>query len=981
MLRIGITGRLSPLPAPDAWLRLKWRSTWKRSANNPEVRNEAPRRSAGTSSGCLPGFCAGRRRTKLKRRPVDLPSSKLVQEPVIGQPQRTNSFPTVAALSPDGKYLALLNNGRGTTESKYDQSIAILDLATNQLRDFPDPRLKVNARQTYFLGLAWSSDGKELYASIASLTDPEGNAIDANGKELGGIGNGIAVYRFADGTLTADRFLKLPLSPLESGKQVTYGKKNVSAGNTIPYPAGLAVVKTDAKGDELLIAENLADDAVLISAVDGKVLHRYQLSTDKYVPSALPYGAIVTRDGKTGWVALWNSSTVAKLDLFSDKVLQQVSLEPPQVKTEASSHPTAMLLSPDERWLYVTLANRDAVAVIDAGTDKVDRYLNTLLPGQDYGGSYPQALAQSADGSRLFVANGSSDAVAVFDLRKHREGKSTVESEAAAYFIPTEWYPTALAVRGDELFVASGKGIGTGPNAALMSQDSHARHNHPYIASLIRGSIARINLPQADKEREQLTAEVLRSNRMEGRTGELAFKRGANPIRHVIYILKENRTYDQIFGDIKEGNGDPSLVMYGEAITPNEHALARQFGLLDNFYDSGEVSGDGHPWSTSAITTDYGERAWQIGYRGLEREYDSEGGVGDILPLLYGEPDVNEPSTGYLWGNLARHHLSYRNYGEYIQTRWCTDTASDNSSPMVNGTPTGKPEKCTVAQINPGDDLPPELGGGKSPYHFAIPLPAQNTPAKPELRDHQDPKYPDFRVEYPDQFRADEFLREFAGFVKAKQSGKGPELPNFCLVRLPNDHTAGTKPGSPTPNAAVADNDLAVGRVAEAVSNSPYWDDTTIFVIEDDAQDGADHVDAHRSTALVISKYSPRQSQPFVDHTFYTTVNMIHTMEALLGLPPMNNNDALAAVMAPLFTGAGDQPAFKADYRNRDNGTIYEANAPSAPMAKESSQLDFSVADAADNTILNAILWKAAKGDVPMPEPRHSVFGMSGWEK
>jgi Lactonase, 7-bladed beta-propeller len=897
---------------------------------------------------------------------IDLPSSKQVQEPIIGQPQRTNSFPTVAVLSPDGRYLALLNNGYGIAESKYQQSIAILDVAGNQLRDFPDPRLKADARQTYFCGLAWSSDGKELYASIASLTDPEGN-------KLGGIGNGVAVYKFSDGGLTADRFLKLPLSPLESGKQLTYGKKSVAAGNAIPYPAGLAVVK-GASGDALLVSENLADDAVLISAADGKVLQRFRLSTDKYVPSAFPYGAIATGDGKTAWISLWNSSAVAKLDLGSGKVLKQIALQPPESKIESSSHPTAMMLSPDEHRLYVALANRDAVAVIDAQADTVELFLDTRLPRQQFGGSYPQALAQSADGTRIFVANGSSDAVAVFDLR--HEGHPQ-PSRRAAYFIPTEWYPTALAIHGDELFVATGKGVGTGPNTMFMDHEKNARHNHPYIPSLIRGSIARIDLAQAYKDRKDLTLEVLRSNRMEGRIGELAFKGRANPIRHVIYILKENRTYDQIFGDVKEGNGDPSLVMYGEVITPNEHALARQFGLLDNFYDSGEVSGDGHPWSTSAITTDYGERAWQIGYRGKERAYDSEGGVGDVLPLLIGEPDVNEPATGYLWGNLARHHLSYRNYGEYIETRWCKET-DEYSTPSVSGTPSGRPDSCAVAQINPGDTLPAEFGGGKSPYEYKIPLPARNIPAKPELRDHQDPKYPDFKVEYPDQFRADEFLREFAGFVAAKKSGQGTQLPNFCLVRLPNDHTSGTKPGSPTPNAAVSDNDLAVGRVVEAVSNSSYWDDTAIFVIEDDAQDGADHVDAHRSTALVISKYSPRQPQPLVEHTFYTTVNMVRTMEALLGLPPMNNNDAFAAVMAPLFSGAGDQPAFKADYRDRDNGMIYQANTNSSPMAKESLELDFSVADAADNQVLNAILWKAAKGDVPMPEPQHTVFSSAG---
>jgi len=252
---------------------------------------------------------------------------------------------------------------------------------------------------------------------------------------------------------------------------------------------------------------------------------------------------------------------------------------------------------------------------------------------------------------------------------------------------------------------------------------------------------------------------------------------------------------------------------------------------------------------------------------------------------------------------------------------------------------------------------------------------AYNTPTKPELKDHFDPNYADFQVEYPDQFRADEFLREFTEFVKARETGTGNQLPNFVLLRLPNDHTAGTRPGSPTPNASVADNDLAVGRVVEAVSNSPYWDDTAIFVLEDDAQSGADHVDAHRSIALVISKYSPGTAQqPAVDHHFYTTVNLIHTMEALLGLPPMNNNDAHAPVMAPLFTGAAEQPAFKADYRNRDNGMIYQANTRNAPGAKASAKMNFSIADAADTNVLNAILWKAAKGNVPMPVPQHTVF-------
>jgi hypothetical protein len=251
----------------------------------------------------------------------------------------------------------------------------------------------------------------------------------------------------------------------------------------------------------------------------------------------------------------------------------------------------------------------------------------------------------------------------------------------------------------------------------------------------------------------------------------------------------------------------------------------------------------------------------------------------------------------------------------------------------------------------------------------------QDVATKPELANHFDPQFADFRLDYPDQLRADEFLNEFSTFVEAREKGQGEELPQFVILRLPDDHTAGTDPGMPKPEASVADNDLAVGRVVEAVSHSPYWDDTAIFILEDDAQDGADHVDAHRSTALVISKYAPgAPSQPFVDHHFYTTVNMIHTMEVLLGLPPMNNNDAHAAVMAPLFSGAGDQAPFTADFRNRDNGLLYEVNPPRGPGAAQSARMDFTHADAADAQELNAILWHERMGDIPMPAPKHTVI-------
>ena len=940
---------------------------------------------------------------------VPLPSSKTLKLPAPGAPQRTNSLPTAVALSPNGKYLAILNNGYGTAEAEYQQSIAVLELATNQLHDFPDPRLGPQGRQTYFLGLAWSSDGRELYASMASLSDPEG-------KMPGDTGNGIAVYGFEHGTLMAKRFLRLPLVQLGKNQRFAYEPKYVPKGMAPAYPAGVAVVK-GTSGDELLVAENLADDVVLLNAADGKVLRRFNLSHGNFIPSQFPYTVVANRAGTRAWCSLWNGSAVAELDLQAGKAGRRIDLLPPKSDIEASSHPTALLLSADERQLFVTLANRDLGAVIATAGGQVVGYLDTRLPGQSYGGSYPNALAQSADG-KLFVADASSNAIAVFDLSgiglkpgsnkgdppdATLKGRSTGEPESdtteknrsteysgvaeadlsdrfsyasasPSYLIPTEWYPTALAVHGDELLIATGKGQSTGPNATPADKGKQpGKGANQYIATMLHGSIARVDLRDAERHRDELTAEVLRSNRLEGGTAEVSFKRGGNPISHVIYVIKENRTYDQIFGDIREGNGDPSLVMYGEAITPNEHKLARQFGVLDNFYDSGEVSGNGHVWSTSAITSDYTEKTWQITYRSKERAYDYEGWVGDYIPLEAGVPDVNEPATGYLWGNLARHGLSYRHYGEFVSTAWCS--GEDDDAAAALGGLAQSPSKCPRREIKPGEELPADLGGGKSPYQYPIPLIAYDIPTKPELKGHFDPKYADFKIDYPDQFRADEFLREFAGFVKARQIGSGDQLPQFVLLRLPNDHTAGTHPGMPSPYACLADNDLAVGRVVEAVSHSPYWDDTAIFILEDDAQNGADHVDAHRSIALVISKYAPGSVEhPTVHHAFYTTVNMIHTMEVLLGLPPMNANDAYAPEMAPLFAGAGEQAPYEADYRNRDNGMIYQANAGNAPGAKQSSKLDFSHADAADADKLNAILWHAAKGNVPMPAPKHTVF-------
>ena len=399
--------------------------------------------------------------------------------------------------------------------------------------------------------------------------------------------------------------------------------------------------------------------------------------------------------------------------------------------------------------------------------------------------------------------------------------------------------------------------------------------------------------------------------------------------------------------------------------------------MLDNFYDSGEVSGDGHDWSNAAITTDYNEKTWQIGYRSQERSYDYGGNVADEFPLELGEPNVDAPTTGYIWDNLAAHGLTYRDYGEHVTGIWCQPAKKSGAAP-TEGAPSAYGAECERPVVGKGEPLPPNVGqphGSPSPWPWAVPLLKGMKPTNAALRDHFNPAFPDFNTEYPDQLRADEFLNEFDAFVQARKEGKGTELPAFVLLDLPDDHTHGTAPGKPRPAASVADNDLAVGRVVEAISHSPYWDDTAIFIIEDDAQDGADHVDAHRSLAFEISKYAPGSLQhPFVDSRFYTTVNMIHTMETLLGLPPMNQNDAYAPVMAPLFSGPGDQPPFIADWSNRDNGLIYQTNAARGQGAAQSAKMNFSRPDAVNPAVLNLILWRDRKGSTPMPAPKHTVF-------
>ena len=990
---------------------------------------------------------------------IDLPSSKQIVGVVPGRPQRLGSLPIAMAVSPNGRWVVTVNGGYGSFESRYMQSVAVLDTVTGKVVDYPDARTLVRSGQVLNSGLAFSADGTRVYGTIVSLTDPEGT-------KAGDTGSGVQVYSFKDGVIAPERVLKIPMQKLAGGRRTKLGKDE---GLAVPYPAGIAVVEpthhsgsvmNGARGGQvledrnfelILVADNLSDDVLEMDVRTGQIVRRFDLSENDAVPSTYPVGVVVSRDGLRGFVGLSNASEVVELDLVKGTVGRKLALLKPASAVVPGSRPTGLALSPDGRTLYAALANRDAVAAVDLGDRgfRLKGYFDTRLPGQSYFGALPEALAVNADGSRVYAANLGSDAVAVLDTRrltKAAAAKGMVEPDG---FIPTEWMPMGVAFAGGKVFVASGKGTGTGPNGGAQRVTAETRGNRAflrsftYIATLLHGSVATLDEKTMARDLKGLTVEVLEDNRMRAGAERIAWSAGVmgrvsggpthrdetamngargstatatatatattkfggpstafvakdatnfgrydlgagagqtqgsgsvGPIRHVIYLIKENRTYDQVFGDLAVngkavGNGDKSLTMYGAEVTPNLHKLALQFGVLDNFYDSGEVSGDGHVWSNAAINSDYNERSWQVNYRGAQHLYDYEGVVSEGIPLEQHIPDVAEPGTGYMWGNAEKHGRTHYNFGEFIASTFCSDKGAAAAEKDSQMGPLLEGKSCAQRnEVKPGERLPAEWGGEVNRWPWAIPLLAANHATKPELVGHFAAESPDFNLRVPDQIRVNVFLRHLDGWMKERAAG-ADTMPNFITMRLGNDHTAGTTVGGPTPKASVADNDLAVGRIVEAVSHSAFWEDTAICVLEDDAQNGADHVDAHRSLALVVSKYAPRGENggAVVDSRFYSTVSMVRTMETLLGLPPMNNNDAFSSLIGSVFTGAGDQAAFAADRSNEVNGLIYTANKHGVAGAEASAKMDFRHEDRADARKLNVILWQDAMGVKPMP--------------
>lgn len=714
-----------------------------------------------------------------------------------------------------------------------------------------------------WLGLVWHPDGKRLYVS-------------------GGGANTVNEFRITD-------------KGLDPGAAISLRKPSDTS-----FAAGLAL---GPDGKRLFAVHALGQ---LLSAVDleaGQVVKEVPLAAEAYT-------ALVSPDGKTLFVSLWGG---AKVLLFDAATLE------PRGEIAVGEHPSAMVLSKDGSRLFVACANTNAVWAVDLAARTAREQISVSLDPAAPPGSTPNGLGLSPDGHTLLVANADNNTVAVVDVS--RPGESAVRG-----FIPTGWYPTAVRFSrdGKRIFVLSGKGLASAANPR-GSQPGIQGSGGQYIGEMLPGSLSILPTPDA----AALAAHTRTAHRLNPYTAASVLAPagapkgspvpdqvgGASPIKYVFYVIRENRTYDQIFGALEKGNGDPNLCLFGEEVTPNAHALARDFVLFDNFYVNAEVSYDGHAYSTGAYATDFVEKVWPMYYAGRGGDYLSEGGGEDRN--AYG--NVTAPQNGYLWDAAARAGVSVRSYGEF-----------------------SLPRKHEEDERAPGP-----------PYEGTV----------PGLKGRVHPDYPPYDLKIPDNKRVDVWLQEFRRF---EETG---ELPRLSILRLGNDHTAGTRPGYPTPRAMVAENDLALGRIVEAISKSRFWKESAIFVLEDDAQNGPDHVDAHRSVAFVISPYSRRGA---VDSTLYTTAGMLRTMELILGLPPMSQYDAAAT---PMYGAFQEKPDLTPFTRREARVPIDEMNAPTAWGAAASMAMNLEEADRAPDLELNEIVWKSVRGaGSPMPPPVRAAF-------
>ena len=758
-------------------------------------------------------------------------------------------LPVNMQVHPEGRWLAILCAGYGEHE------VVVVDLEANRVAS------RTIVPQAFY-GLAFNQSGDRLYAS-------------------GGEFEVVHSWSFAQGLLGDPREHRV--AP-ESEKFI---------------PAGVAITAT---GDTLYAACPWGQSVCVVSTHSEENPRHIAMPEDSY-----PYAVLLTGEDR-GFVSLWNSSSVVEVDFAKEEVLRTL-------KTD--SHPTEMLLSPDGEHLFVACANSNSVYVINVSSGKTVEVLSTSLFAKAPSGSTPCSIDISDDGRVLLVANANCNTVSVIDVSEPGESRSLG-------FIPVGWYPTSVRFgpRG-QILVANGKGMwpksnrhGPRPTQAKLPPLSE------YIGRLHPGTLSIISTPSPKRlasytrtafECSPLLDDAAVRNTTRREDNPIPPSVGGDcPIKYCFYIIKENRTYDQVFGDMPEGNGDASLCLFPERITPNHHALAREFVLLDNFYVESEVSADGHEWTMAAYASDFVEKAWPLDYR--------RGGLDKIGYPSEGAYELATPKGGYLWDRCREAGVSYYSFGEWI-----------NNGPK------------------PGDP---------------------GTAAAPALEGHFDPWFRSYDLDYMDQKRADRFIEKLTEFA---ESG---DLPRLVILRLPNDHTFGTRVGKPTPTAMLADNDLALGRCVEAISKSKFWPQSAIFVVEDDAQNGSDHVDAHRTVALAISPYTRGRG---VDSNMYSTSSMLRTIELILGLEPMSQFDAAALPMYGSFHGQPDHSPYDCRQVEHD---LYETNLADAWGAAESERLDLTKEDAADDLLFGEIVWRSVKGaDSPMPPPVRAGFVFNGLDE
>jgi YVTN family beta-propeller protein len=761
-------------------------------------------------------------------------------------------MPLKMVVTPDGKSL-LVNTG-----GWHDHTINVISLQSRVIT----ASLQV-AKD--WAGLAYDSSSGTIYVSGGGPGAPDfpklAKRYGAPAAAIDSLQTPILRVRFDHEKLTQQSGVSIPdLSEKER------------------FIAGVALSK-----DRSLYVVNLQTDTVYHLSQNGDHL----LATGKV--GYRPYAAAFSPDFKTLAVSNWGDESVSLLDPDTLK-------ERNRIKT--GSHPNELCFAKDGR-LFVANAGANTVSVIENGA--VTETIRTSLDPNAPVGSTPVALAITADSRFLFAANADNNDVAMISIANR--GDSEVLG-----FIPTGWYPSALAVSSDgkKLFVGTAKGMGFGsnvPSKTAFGRTGPSSMPFDYIGALLGGAVSEVEIPnkiQLEAYTKQVRANVpVPSRWYDKHEAERIQQNAFSKIKHVLYIIRENRTYDQVFGDLGYGNGDPSLVFFGRQVTPNAHMLVKKYVTLDNLYSDGEVSEDGHQWTDSAWATDFTQKAWINSYS------------------RRGEPEADERLTaspaGYLWDNCARHNLTFRAYGE---------GSSFRSTP---------------------DNEPTVRVKGMLAEHFSLAW-LKNK----QMKDSRDTE------------RAKIFIDEL------KQAEETAKWPNFMVMSLGEDHTQGLVPGAFTPSAHVAANDQALGMIVDAVSHSKFWRETAIFVIEDDAQNGPDHVDAHRTVGLVVSPYVKRNS---LDSTMYTTSSMVHTIELILGLPTMTQFDHAATPMYNAFTTTPDftpidcvEPQIDLMTRNPDKG----------PGAQASLKLDFSDYDRADPDELNRILWTALKPGVPMPAPVRS---------